>query len=888
MTARTIAWMLTIDGCPYGAASLGAPTSITSSDADFPAGLTVLPGALASESLRRLQWSEEIKPTTAETTIGGISLQLDDVVPSSGIASGQQVWTYLLSREVRASKYATLASTISASATSIVVGFDPGFSTGAQVIWIDREAINCSSFNAGTLTFTVAASGRGYLGTKAVEHALDTANAFAPLVFDAFVNAQRRRAILWRIEDGVATPIYRGYLGRAPRLVDGDSGRWEVQIDHAIVAQLARPLGPSRSAVTVIGYQPETIRLFLARLGASGAVTQSWSVLREPYTGTTPETLEDVASILVEKLNEQMALTATAPFSASVRWTTEGGALRFECSATDQHVLQVGPAQVNEVDFSPDQVRARTSRENAVEVSAGVWESFTYFYPARAHVVLRGRLGGSFPVDSTTGLPSTLTTSYTDGAIETQLQHCLSGVDFREIPYHVALTAVDSGTRRLSGILRRSAIETAGPIALYGREDLLLTNPTTLRLATRVSSSHWLRAVQRGVFSSGFNVDEQADDRDWSWATASEVIGHTGGEHSTARTWVFDGTQKLGEFFRDVLRLDACAIVARGSRLAVLPFGPPLASDAVDYSITLGTNGVHRGRPGYTTLPEGIVNVVRIVREGMPSITVNDQRSIALYGLSPALEVEAKGAMLAALEGLSPFELARGMCSRVLGMWGEPAELVRVDATIEAMDSVELGKIVEITSSTLPDGQGARGTLTTRRGRVVGRSVSLESGVSVAVLVYPHRAVGYAPAIRVDSIGGFTVTAASGYLTSATTLSDYAASTASDYTGTTGDAGVSRFNVGDVVGFRLVDSTTTKYEGGFTVTAVDPSAPDLDVTPDPSLGAVDWVAELAGGGTVDLVADVYTNVNGTQQQYAYIGSRTTRDVGGDPLGEWAP
>lgn len=886
MTARSIQWLVTIDGCQYGAASRGCPTSITSTDTDFPAGLIVLPGALSSK-VRELQWTEEVKPTTAETTISGVSFELDDVVPTSGTASGLDVWTYLFAREIRAAKYALLASTVSSSATSIVVSFDPGFSTGAQVIWIDREAINCSSFNAGTKTFTVATSGRGYLGTKAVEHAVDAGNAFYPAVFDSFVNPQKRRTILWRIEDGVATPVYRGYLGRAPRLLDGDTGRWEIQVDHALTAQMARPLGPSRTAVTVMGYQPETVQLFLARLGASGAVAQFWSVMTEPYTGTLPETVEDLGAILVDALNEQMALASTSPFSATVRATYAGDSLRFECSANAQHMLTVAPADINRIDYAPDATRRRDGRSQSTEQSTGVWDSFVYFYPARAHVVLRGGLGGSFPVDSTTGLPSTLVTSVTDGAITTSLQYVLTGEDFREIPYHVVLTAVDSGTRRLSGILRRSGLDVSRPVALYGRENLLLTEPTTLRLAVRASSSHWIRALQRGVFSSGFGVDEQADDRDWSWATASEVISATGGEYATARSWVFDGSQRLGEFFSDVLRMDACAIVTRGSRLSILPFGPPLDSDTPDATIDLSSNTLHRSKPGYTTLPEGIVNVLRLKREAGPSITVQNQQSIALYGLAPAVEVEAKGALLTLVQNQTPFELARGMFSRVLGMWGEPAELLRVDATIEQMDALELGKTVAITSASLPDGQGARRTLTTRRGRVVARTVSLAGTVQAAVLVHPQRAVGYSPAVRVDAISGTELQIATSYL-SATTLDDYAGSNADDYTGTISDGGCSKFSVGDVVRFRIEGVSTSSTEGGFTIVSIDAASRFIELDIDPSSGSIDWTAEVGAGEIVVLTFDTYDVVTQTQRQWGYVGSRVTRDLDGDPIQEWAP
>jgi hypothetical protein len=298
---------------------------------------------------------------------------------------------------------------------------------------------------------------------------------------------------------------------------------------------------------------------------------------------------------------------------------------------------------------------------------------------------------------------------------------------------------------------------------------------------------------------------------------------------------------------------------------------------------------VHKSVTGFATQPDGVVNVVRITREDAPSLTVNNQQSIALYGLSQALEVEAKGAVADTVAGLSPFELARGPLSRALGMWSEPTELIAVEASLSALTEAELLSIVSVTSKVLPTVEGERGVSSTRRGRVVSRAIDLARGVvRLGVLVFPHRVSGYVPCARVASISGTTVTLDTVYLTSK--ASDYSASDEQDYTGSTpNDGGCSLFSVGDVLRLRVADSTAGTEEGGWEVATVTPSGPTLTLTAAPTGGAVDWEAELAAGNVVEVTFDDYdAGIAASQKRWSYVGSRSSRDLDGDDLKEWSP
>lgn len=121
MTRRVVSFLLTIDGCPYAAGSNGCPSSVTSTDTDYPSGVVVLPGALDSSKLRSLSWSESIKPVTGETTVDSITLALVDERVASGPATGERPWSWLFSRRSRAILRAPLATSINDTASSIVV-----------------------------------------------------------------------------------------------------------------------------------------------------------------------------------------------------------------------------------------------------------------------------------------------------------------------------------------------------------------------------------------------------------------------------------------------------------------------------------------------------------------------------------------------------------------------------------------------------------------------------------------------------------------------------------------------------------------------------------------------------------------------------------------------
>lgn len=893
MTRASVQYALTIDGCPYAAATSACTTSI-SPGAEWPVGVTVVPGSLSRDT--RLQWSESIKPITAETSVSGMSFILDDVIATSGDAAGERLWTYLFSRRQRYMDFAPLSLSISDIALSITVTRDPGFGSGSQVIWIDREAILCSGFNAGTLTFT--ASTRGYLGTRASAHEIDAANAYTPVVWGDWPGPTRRRVILWKVEGSIATPIWRGYCGRAPRLAD-NGAQWELQADHAVTTQMARALGPSTATARMSGFDPAAFSLTIGQLDNSGGgAIHRYQALREPYTGVFPQVLETALSIVERAMQDQLTAVG-ASFAGHATLSVVGDARpQADSRANRAHVMTFSTINLRPGSVTPPREEGSSFTQVASEIASNVFVARTPFpFRLTALVALRNGDLRTYPLDNTDSLPTSgLSASYSDSGISTRVQWAIQGSDPLGFAWHVPIESVDGTNKTFTGRMRRSSVDARFTRGAEITGDVLLTSPTIVSLVTVVESGHWLRAIQRGVLSTAYGVTEQADPRDWDFANAVEVIASTGGASTVSRCWVFDGTMSVGDFLRDTCRLDGCAVGLDASKLRIVALDAPLPTEPVTLAIDLTAgDGLHRRPPTFGQLADSIVNIVRVLPqdESKPSITVNNQSSVALYGQAPAVELEAKGALAVAIQDMSPFDLARGPLIRLLGLWGTPSEVITVDVAHAYLTSVELGDVVTVRSKIVPDGAGHRGIATTRRGRVFAREIDLVSAtLRLQVLVFAaDKIAGYAPAMRVDAISGAdnkVVDAAGSYLLG--TATDYAGSTDAAYTGTASDFGVSRFRVGDVVRFVRRDTTTDETEGGFVIDSVSPasSPPFVTLTPNPALGAYDWPSKVSAGEVIDLIADHYGSATTSQRDWAYVGSESTNELGGDPLKEWAP
>jgi hypothetical protein len=324
-----------------------------------------------------------------------------------------------------------------------------------------------------------------------------------------------------------------------------------------------------------------------------------------------------------------------------------------------------------------------------------------------------------------------------------------------------------------------------------------------------------------------------------------------------------------------------------------VPFAPPLPNTPVAASLDADVDFVEK--PTWGAFEDGIANVISVESERL-TIVVKDQRSLSRHGPGRTLTLKLSGLEdPRLLNGVSPFEVARSIISRVLGVWSIPVALAKFAVSLEYVHTIFLGDYVQITDWLLPDGAGGRG-LTNVVGQVVARSVDVVRGVvALEAIIYDHgNLAGYAPCVRVAALnGGRTVATIDTAYIAATgdtaTLTDYAGSDRTDYEGVADDGGTGWFEAGDKVRLIIRDSTTLTVEDA-TILSVDTAAKTITFTG--AVGAA-WATALGAGDIVDIIPASYdtSGLSATQKTFGYVCDHNEPfEIGasGDPPQTWSP
>lgn len=883
-------YLLTIDGIPYVAASNAdaiTPTSWTPSD-DAPTGASILTGALVPGGW---QWTERMQVTDGDLDVGGITFQLEDVVAGTGtgIAAGQHWLTYLATRDPRSLGSSVLSSSITAAATSFTLVTPVNSAlTGAMpgVLWLDGEAINCTSINAGTGVVTVAASGRGYLGTRAVAHTRDDELGTRPTCWAAPPWTTRRRVILWYVNDsGAATALWRGYCQRAPRLAS-DGARFELQCESAWSVERARPLGNASASCRVRGYNRAAIQLGLELPDSTiPGFNARWSFWNDSDTYTTIyNTFEELLTEARQSLHVRLLSATPAASSAYVQTEYDGSTLRLTIVANgytqpiQAGILVLGEASLGTPVNSSDP--KRTSVEARIP-SVGIVLDTAYGAESSSTVQ-------RVPVDTVAQLPSTFAdlTTYTVGAHTVTLQPALVGQyddDRRFVVYGSTGAGVRLGREindstiggpSVTGLARfvRADIERfdsplplstgltydLGPVRTRGR--IMLDRPLQLRLCTVVNATHWLYGLRYALTDTAAGL--ALDGRQFTWDDADATVLLTD-DDLAAREWYLDGGKTLGDLITPTLSATGCCPAVRAyGRIGFVAHRYPLRHETPTVSFTSSASAsdlVAGTRVEWTALPEGLVNEVTVKTAELPQpLMVRDSASVQRYERgTKTLELELEGLPPSDPAARDPRGIANRILSRIIQLWGDPVALVRWTTTLERATSAYLGDFVALTDATAPNGSGGRG-LTSAPVYLTGKTWNLGAGtITWEGLLLPY-SYGYAPAVKVSSISGTTVNVAGSYVGGST-----------DYSGAGGtDRGISDFVAGDRC--KLLRRNVTTYDYlDVVISSVNAGASTITLTGAP--GAT-WEG-YASGGWVDLVANDWgvSGLQAAQQRYAYGG-----------------
>lgn len=852
---------LTIAGLPYVFTTSGVSTLPTSSSPLWwggETGVTLAHGALGDEGLRI---AERAKPLAGDLEVDALTFRLLDPVAGSGLASGFHVLTRLATLDASEVTSTPLAASATSITTTISVGAG-AVVTGSTWVWVGREAMAVSSVVSNTVTVT-----RGALGTKARAHLVDDVQQ--PEVFTSVPWVQRRKVVLWRVEDdGVATPVWLGFCVRAPRLVD-DGRAFDLPCDPYLQVIGAAPIAPTYPTVRLVGYGQQTTGIGTPILGLQ---IQCSTFL--PATSTSRGTVRTWAE-MVDGV-ESRALIATtarghgvAPFvsrvGANARIDIDDHAHPFWAGLT-----WLGAPQTTELVPS----RNRGGTREFLSLDFGPIPSVAYVFFDGSPIRLA--------VTTVDGLPTAWGWSTTDTGTDyaTSTRDILRVEHSREL-WADALVSGEASAGVWSPSLDVAEMRMtprAWSAPLQGSTTLVrqyaLKDPPPAQVATMALTQHWAWGLRRAALPL---VDDCDAEDDFDWSTLPAVVAATRG-YPVARSWTFDGRRTVDSLLSECCLLSGVTPVMRSGRVALHAWAWPSASATPDATLTavdiIGT-------PVWSVWDDGLANRLELRADGLEIATV-DRGSVARYGPGHTITVTLAGVDAQGPVTDDPYVLARQALGR-LSLWADPLPTVRVVVSL-AHVGVELGHLVAVTDWITPDGTGDRG-ITARRGVVYGREVDFGAAtVTLDILMFPRVSYGYAPCARVLSVVSSTVVDIDATPVGSV---DYAGGT--DGLGGTGTGSQSLFAVGDRVQLLTRDATTLTAEDRI-IDTITWTGTEWRVAFTVALSS--GMQTAIGAGPVDIRGSTYSTAGLTAAQglYMHVADEATLVIDGtaEPARRVAP
>lgn len=861
-------WVLVVDGIPYGFAIAGVAS--VSSWPDGDPGVTILEGALERPTG---ELAERVRPTEGGCDVSAMSFVLHDVPGSSDYTV-----TDLCTRDLDTITRTYLTATATASATSFTVADGSIFGTFPDLdAWINAECVRVTARAGNVLTVT-----RGQYASRARAIVVNADEGVLPEIFLACPGITRRRCVLYRVRDGVASVRWIGHADHAPRLND-DGASWTVSAVHASTRELGSIMGAGITGnAKTEGYDDYGAVIIIERADASGVIGSSTRLSTKVRIHRSfPELMTEVCK------RARNAIVAAGATNPSVTYSLVGSDCIVSVSAQtiDPFTLRVRIGDLEESSASVDTGSTKRAKVTIAGADRGGivrfgWQPYTSSGAtdsARLTVLAPSPL---MPTGSSDWMPSTTSGSgivpvtatpvlVTEWDDDTQL--VLDPRGQTQPQWNTAnSTDVDPThtTLRAQAYLRsRDAAAQAEPITATAGS-LTMRGVAILHREYLVESAHWLYAVQWLFTANAFG--DESDTRSWDWSGIDAAAGPTGGGVAAAVNWRIGSDRKAGEFLLDECALRGAALSIRGGKLCVIAVRQPTASETVVATITdadlRGDEDAPRAQ--LEQWQDGVVTAVQIASP-LRDVTVIDQVARARYGDGLTLQLRAEGLRNQRLAIDDPVQWAREIAQRPLRLWSQPTYLVRLPLTSAWVDRITIGDILEVSVSTLPAGNGSRG-LVERRVQVIGVAEDLDTGaVTVEALLFAT-AYGYAPCAKVASISGATLTLDTEYIES---CSDYAGSSLGSYTGTVNDGGASMFDVDDVVELVERDNASPLAPETFKVASVDPAVPSitLDAAPSAPWASVAWA---------DVRTAPYAIASNTQRErWAFVcGSTAPQEI----------
>lgn len=892
--SERIAYLLTFDGCPYGFGTAGCPTSITSSDSDWSSAWTIVNGFLKTP---RGTISERLATSDSQLQVSGFTFQLHDHPVSTGPYAGvDRLCSYLFTRRPSQIAHAAIVSPgYVIGDSTFTLANATGFASGQTVVWIDQEAIRQTRSGS-----TCTVNDVGYYGSRSAHHQTDDARGFAPVVWSSFPGIARRRAILWVVRDGVATPRWRGRVMPGPSLSQDEDSAGEVfdiPCEQVWTHAKESPIGIEPGTARLIGFPSFNTSDLAASWRDAIKVTIRQGTLEAVSSGSSHYDAASLDELFLRMANELRGFMVAKSYDEpSLVWFERDEQDRVRLVATGPTTADLN-IEVTVVGVSGAALAPSRQFKSERWVDSGSVRRAEVVLDALPSAWITGLANSTVSrtllLDDATALPAgsgRITATILPATVVVQrVLRGKVGDDWSVVLENFSTSVADS---TVGGYLR---LEPRSPALRAVRAIIAIDKPVEIKSVGQCIAPHWMYGLHYGLLgTTGSRVlRTPADPRDWVWDLEAKVIAQTAGPRAVSGVrWYFDGSEKLGESITDLTRLNGCAVCVRsGGRLSIAPLRPPIPTDAVTATLT---SADYLEPPQYETLPEGIANSAKLESDTL-SITVNQLDSEGRYGVARQVGLKLIGKSdVASTQTPSASALALQLLRFVLGTWSEPIDLHRITVSAEGFDeTIYTGDVIEFDSDIAPDGTGGRG-LTAQLGIVIGKDAELfeHDRLVLEVITFPtrERLGAFAPCVRLASISGTSLSVETAYFGLSDGATDYAGSNLSGYRGTANDGGAWWFRAGYKCRIVAIDQTNAQSQGGLTVASVSGST--ITLTGSVPTTVRDWAAFLAGGGLADLVFDDYGSGSLTteQKEFACVGSESAQVIDGtsDTLNRLGP
>lgn len=857
---------LSITGFPYtlGTESIGTLPSSTSPL--WFGGETVLAqGFLVNRNLR---WGEKARPIDGELEVDAITFTLLDGKISTGIATGNNLFTYLSTFASYNQISTPLVATLEKTTLTFTVG-SGSLLSGASFLWINREAMPVTSIVGNLVTVT----NRGKLGTSNQRHIVN--DDLNPEVFRLPPWIQRRKVVLWGVDqNNVATALWMGFSVRAPRLTETGID-FEFPCDPYLQVIQESYMGDPTPVAQSVGYNNLIAPIITAgvyQTRTSGGAT----IFEGNFTHIIDQAYRtwDQYSNALEEQIRNASVARSLGLSATIRINGDSnGIFSADSPLAFYAACVIGNGGVSRIDEARQESIARTIDPVTLTTQNGVTINFGRIYPTMAAAPVLSQEGATTGtstvcLSSISNIPAYTVTAPTDLVDVTNPLTASFGEDY--------ILSIRSYTTSNTSALGPNINGTIGTFSRTGRRETIAISNTSLvfKSGFRVAARHWFPGLRYGIVPS---IQDAQSEVDFDWSNTDSVMAVTSNGLSN-RVFTLDGTKTFGSLMTELNRFYGLTPGIDKGRITFIPWQWP---DERDTAFQI-TNTDVIGNPIWGTWDESFANRLEINSE-KGKIIVLDNGSVARYGEGRKIVIDVADRTVQSQNFLNDPVLAARQALGRLSLWTNPLPSVKFKSSLRyyEQNTLKLGDTIQYTDWLSPDGMGDR-AISAQKAKLTSRYIDLDEGiVEYEAIFFGRESRGYAPCIRVLSV-----------------VSSDTIDVAKDYVQLVYPSGTQQFDYGggvDGFGNDTLAGTNSIFTAGeqvqlITRNSTSQTTEDLEIH-DVTWTGTEWriqfttnisapMQALIGSTIVDMRYANFAIATDYQKTWMFIGNETTGLIDG--------